>query len=228
MSVHLIGDIHGRKHEYLKYVDEFPFTLQVGDLDISRYEYLKKVNAAHHKIVPGNHEHYRHLKRFNHFLRDYGFASLNDVKFFFVRGADSWDKVHRTSGVNWFAEEEISYSGLNRALSDYMQDPPDIVISHCAPAQIAQVLCRPYKSQESLTETALQEMFDFHRPKAWFHGHYHKSNELGVRGCRFRCIAPGEVLELFSDGSYVPVYGRTHCTHCHSLKYEDKCPRGCH
>lgn len=218
-KVLLIGDIHGRvKTDYLPLVQDprCEPSVQLGDLDISKYSYLANVDSSRHKILPGNHDHYGYLNDHpQHFLKGWGVLEHGGLRFFYVRGANSIDKDYRVRGRDWWPEEELEMHELQAAIDfwhDLQSDRPEIILSHTAPTQVSEWLCRnngfgPYRATR--TERALQWIAEIGGAKFWYHGHHHKSATYDFNGCKFRCLASGEVLSVIQDG-YTVVRGATH------------------
>ena len=82
-------------------------------------------------------------------------------------------------------------------LDIYKRDKPDIVLSHDCPIEISDIIGSPNQLMRigglpsnftSKTQQLLQLMFDYHKPKRWFFGHYHTSFRKTVGGCKFRCL----------------------------------------
>ena len=91
-------------------------------------------------------------------------------KVMFFGGAESIDKYRRTPGIDWFPEEIPNYAEVDRALS--LETKVDIIISHTAPTDWTPDASRPEKVPDP-TCKMLQAILEVHRPKHWFHGHWH-------------------------------------------------------
>ena len=134
----LIGDVHGkyeRYHKIIRQIDNYPYTLQVGDFGF-KYDTLKNVDSTKHLILPGNHDQYDICYNYPHFLGDYGYTSLNRVEFFYFRGAYSIDRQYRTIGIDWFEQEQVSIDQFMKARELYREIKPDIVLTHDCPESI--------------------------------------------------------------------------------------------
>jgi hypothetical protein len=197
----LIGDIHGkydRYHKIIRQTDRHPYTLQVGDFGF-KYDTLNNVDPEKHKILGGNHDNYDTLPSIPHYLGDYGYSSLNGVKFFFYRGAYSIDRQYRTIGIDWWENEEVEIESFMKARELYREVKPDLVISHDCPEGISPYLLDPWsKIYQNKTGWALQELFNTHQPKLWRFGHYHKKWSMDVNGTNFKCLDELEMEVLNS------------------------------
>jgi hypothetical protein len=204
-ELYLIGDIHGRVEDYMQAVHvrnlNLQPSLQVGDLDISYYQFLRKVDAQNHRVLPGNHDHYGHVQKWPHFLGDWGRLEHGGYDLWYVRGAYSIDRDWRTEGRNWWAEEELTYGQGRSMLNDYELARPSIVVSHCAPTEIARLICWRLHGHfgNSRTEELLQQAFDIHHPRTWFFGHYHTPFTCTASGCTFRALGAGEIIRVWED-----------------------------
>lgn len=190
-SITLIGDVHGKYkhyHEIIREKDRHPYTLQIGDFGF-RYDTLKNVDSTQHLILPGNHDNYNDCYNYSHFLGDYGYTSLNRVKFFYYRGAYSIDRQSRTVGIDWWEDEQVTIDQFMKARELYRIVKPDIVITHDCPDEVGFRLLKPFQRKyENLTGWALQELFNIHQPKIWRFGHWHQSWNMNISGTDFRCL----------------------------------------
>lgn len=214
MSLRVIGDVHAqvdfvinRKHiPYLEIVSGCDYSVQIGDMgDNETYlELIAKVNAEKHRFFGGNHDHYCNLPQ--HALGDFGLHSLGGVVFFFVRGARSNDKSKlletgaRVGKKLWFEEEEVSLCLHDSILEAYLDEKPDIVLTHTCPPSIGKFVKDfvsnqsrfPIKKSESVddsrTGNLLERMLDNHRPNLWCFGHYHHDWHYNDGDTEFRCV----------------------------------------
>lgn len=212
----LIGDLHGNLSAYDKIVRIHEHTLQVGDFGLSNaWNKLlySDIDPDKHKIIGGNHDDWNWLTQGKpaHYLGRYGFTELNTAKFFFVSGGYSIDQWRRTSGflrgdnISWYWNEEASLEEMINCLDSYKYIKPDIVISHDCPVDVSNIIGSPTNLMRvgglpanftSKTQELLQLMFDFHQPDRWFFGHYHKSFNKVINGCKFRCLDIEETFKL--------------------------------
>lgn len=206
----LIGDVHGKISKYIPIAINAEHSIQIGDMGFrDSYELMRtcQLDATRHKFLPGNHDDYGVLP--NEFsLPDFGV--LEDTTFgkiFFVRGAFSIDKNHRTLGIDYFSNEELSYKTSLEAYELYMNEKPDIVLSHEGPTLATRKITSPailkefgWNPSTFLTSTTrmLNTMLDSHVPKLWVFGHYHRPLDQVISGCRFICLAELQYYDLLA------------------------------
>lgn len=98
---------------------------------------------------------------------------IDGFRILFIGGATSIDRRRRMPHVSWWPQEAITHADVERALS--VGGSVDAVISHDRPD------CFPWPNHirsEKLTEglsdrRALEAVWEHHRPRFWFHGHWH-------------------------------------------------------
>lgn len=199
MSITVIGDVHGQHNKYIKLIQAYPYTLQLGDFGF-RYDILDQVDKNHHRVLRGNHDNYD-LYHPN-LLDDFGIETLGGVEFYYVRGAYSIDKQARLSYEQqtirntWWEEEELSYAQGLKCLEFYEQTKPEIVCSHSCPASISEVvgdtrtlLAFGFPADWcSNTQHLLQAMLDIHKPSLWLFGHFHRNWNQIIDGVEYRCL----------------------------------------
>jgi hypothetical protein len=56
---------------------------------------------------------------------------------------------------------------------------------------------------ENVASAARQEMFEAHRPSAWYFGHFHLNREFLIGETKFRCFAEMAGFEVVSSDSIV-------------------------
>lgn len=191
MSIALIGDVHGkydRYHKIIRKEDYFPFTIQLGDFGF-KYDTLKNVDPERHKIIGGNHDNYSKIVDLPHYLGDYGLTSLNEIKFFYYRGAYSIDRMYRTIGIDWWSEEENKIEVFMQARELYRKNKPKIVLTHdCPELLVPHYIGFDKRVFQNTTAWALQELFNIHEPDLWIHGHYHLSKTTKFGNTTFICL----------------------------------------
>lgn len=191
-KIGLIGDVHGKVTTYMQRIHKFDATIQVGDFGfMTDWQKIarKKVNSEYHKIVPGNHEDYNFLLNEGspYSLGHFGTEYFHGLNFFFVRGAYSIDEDMRIIGISWWQEEQITYIQQEKALTEYIDTKPDIVITHTLPYDVVDNIF-PYMGSIRCSTTSLfQEMFSVHKPKLWVCGHFHPIKVLmkDILGTKF-------------------------------------------
>ncbi len=93
-KIRVFGDVHGRSNDYLKLIENTDYSVQLGDFGFD-YKFLGNVDDTKHVFFPGNHDNYDKCLWYPHCLGDYGYANLNSIDFYFVRGGFSIDKAWR-------------------------------------------------------------------------------------------------------------------------------------
>lgn len=116
-------------------------------------------------------------------------------------GAVSVDRAHRTEGVSWWPQEEITDADIARVVAG---GHADVMVTHDAPSTVRLPLGPPDPSW-SLADLAradrhrerLQQVVDVVMPSVIVHGHYHLAHE-SVTPMHY---GPVEVLGLDREGS---------------------------
>jgi hypothetical protein len=190
----VIGDVHGKLLKYRNILDKHKSfsSIQVGDFGFQKHHdwHIKHIDGDKHKINFGNHDYYPYLFE-KHSLENY---SLINNEIMTIRGAFSIDKIYRTEGVDWFANEELNYGDMKAAIDFYETNKPKIVISHDCPHEIRKLLFGI--EAKSITTNGLQIMLEIHKPELWIFGHHHTSIDEVIDGVRFRCLAELETMKL--------------------------------
>lgn len=189
----VVGDIHGKLSKYhnLIHIHQPEQSIQLGDFGFSKEHewFLRTMDCQRHKVLLGNHDDYTYLHR-EHSLGDV--SVLHDGEMMTIRGGYSIDKLYRTIGVDWWAEEEMDAKAWDQCIELYERTRPNIVLSHECPTEpLAQMFGI---SSPSYTAKGLQVLFDIHQPTLWVFGHHHKNKQEGIRGTEFICLAEGASL----------------------------------
>ena len=190
----LVGDVHQKNIQYEKIIDNCcGKSVVLGDFgfDTEHKWLLKYKDTERHKVLFGNHDYYP-LVNEKHSLGHFGMYE----GMFFVRGAETpwFDRGRRMMGVDLFENEQLTYAELTKAFELYVQEKPEIVISHECPQFLKEVEFG--YSESNVTTQGLDAMFDAHKPKYWFFGHYHKPIQATYKGCLFRCLDELESVEV--------------------------------
>lgn len=208
MKIICIGDVHGKTKQYQKMIRQKfsdKTTFQLGDMGIG----FKGVGL--HQMDPwhfwfrGNHDNPQKCREAYNYLGDYGY--LPNLYLFWTAGALSIDRAFRTEGVSWWADEELSYEELGKAIDLYVETKPRYVLSHEAPRSAAIVLLSTMQGEyadakgdcaNSRTAQALESMFQEHQPEEWVFGHYHVSHSFAVpyKNTKFTCVPELGTYEL--------------------------------
>jgi len=212
-KLRLLGDCHGRLDDYIEICKDAEnqglLTLQLGDLHTSEfavpYIKLKLPNwKDYHRYLFGNHDF--HPNRSDMCLGDWGWIDWG-YKIFYLSGGFSIDWEYRQKHMpgTWHPEEELSSDSLRQAVQLYEGVKPDLVLSHEAPREVANMIGNPsflrnwgYDPETFTTRTSetLQAMFEIHKPKAWYFGHFHVSKKLNLHGTDFQCLKELEYVDI--------------------------------
>jgi predicted phosphodiesterase len=105
---------------------------------------------------------------------------------FFMGGADSIDKAHRTLGDSWFPEEVVRGCDLQN-LPDVNVD---IFITHTCPMELVNEMLEFNSSKfGDPSPRELTELWKIYKPDLWFFGHWHVYKEMDMFGTK--CYALG-------------------------------------
>ena len=166
-----------------------------------------------HRFIRGNHDNPEVCKESPYYLGDYG---MHELGFFYLGGAVSIDRYcqghlsHlkmkpptappancyscRTEGVNFWENEELSDAELTEAINLYIEEKPEVVVTHECPSDMNEFVGSPPMRPiaelygRSRTAIALQMMYNAHQPKVWIFGHYHKRKKINTDKTRFECL----------------------------------------
>lgn len=210
----IFGDTHGRLNNYIELANKHGQSLHLGDVGF-RYDDLLELHPDNHKCIGGNHENYErsslyYFRKWPYFLGDYGTVP-HIADSFYVRGAWSidWEIREKSRAIgyqrSWWPEEELTTDRLEEAIQLYKQLKPNYMFSHECPFSVLPHVTNPafvrnFGYYEPLIKTktnqALQTMFDIHRPKLWFFGHYHINKKVQDGPTTFICVGEGQYYEL--------------------------------
>lgn len=208
----LIGDVHGKYKQYHRIIKECDSSIQVGDMGVGfryhgqstlkhgepcenpRYDLMKKQNA---RFIRGNHDNPNVCRNHTQWIPDGHIEIINGSKFMFVGGATSIDIHSRLEGYSWWVDEELNSSTLYKMVDLYLDEKPDVLVTHECPESITELMLATWKlDKKSATRQAFQSMIEMHSPYAWYFGHYHHSFSKQYRGCEFRCLAELEYVDI--------------------------------
>ena len=203
-----IGDIHGDFDTYKSIIENSPYpTIQVGDFgvgfkllhmpDTNAWEPpTEAMKAGDHMFIRGNHDNPSECRKTHGYIPD---ATMYG-HWFCVGGALSIDKEWRTEGFDWWEDEELSISELNKVIDIYESIKPDYVVTHTCPRSIAPKLFGSHIKTDgqfkSRTEQAFNTMFSIHKPKVWVFGHYHNTKSMYIDGTVFNCIGINDTMDI--------------------------------
>jgi len=152
----VIGDIHGKWHEYLNIIqnpnDPCSRSVQIGDFGLGfgeRQEYVdytfSEMNKENHdhRFIRGNHDNPGECKNNSNWIPD----GLCENGVMYIGGAHSIDQEYRTEGVSWWPDEELSYDEFGKLIAKYEEYKPETVITHDAPDSVARHLFKFYTEE---------------------------------------------------------------------------------
>lgn len=191
----VIGDIHGKTERYLKLLSRHRGepSVQLGDLGIGfpGDESLPPL-PGNTWFIRGNHDNPEAARSHGNYLGDYGCKTIDGIRIFYLSGAWSSDQWHRTEGVNWWRDEELSVAELQAAVDLYARVKPEIVLTHDGPEEAVRSLLAAHSAHKENNRTAtggaLNAMLDAHRPGKWIFGHWHTRFRKKIGGTEFRCL----------------------------------------
>ena len=202
-KLRLYGDVHGDGkviNDMIQTCHRFDLTIQMGDFGAGfGAEYnLDRADSELLKVLHGNHDNPQILNKYPHNLGRFGVHEFAGKKIFFVAGAWSIDRSYRTPGVDWWEDEELSYTEAEDCLVLWEQvcGEIDLVISHDGPPNFTQLINGSFP-KETHTGRLLWEMWKIHQPPLWRIGHWHKSFSKKIENTHFKCLSINEkeVLE---------------------------------
>lgn len=203
--IRFIGDIHGNYHKYLSLVNNGPeCSIQLGDMGVgfgsSIENTLKQIDEAYnaqydHKFIRGNHDNLSLCKSFGTFIEDGSFSSENGLGIFYLGGAFSVDQYLRTEGIDWWRDEELSYSEFDDVVADYEKYKPQIMVTHDCPDSIKHILVH-WDIIPTRTGSALTHMLSIHKPKLWVFGHHHRNLMTNIDGTQFLCVRDCDYVDI--------------------------------
>lgn len=213
MKTRLIGDIHGKIHEYknlssTKLNKGISGSIQLGDMGVgfgqsnfwrnALNSFMIENNAT---FIRGNHDNPHVSKEMPGYIPDGTIE--NDVMF--IGGAWSIDWPNRLPGVDWWPDEELSYEELYRLHDVYSIARPRVMITHDAPTDVAYEMFvetglaiggKNAKKIQTRTGEALQSMFEAHQPDCWFFGHWHYTVPYLVGKTNFLCLGELDYIDV--------------------------------
>ena len=197
MKVRLIGDIHGDFVALENIIKDVDYSIQVGDYGIGFGN--NPPAKTNHRFIRGNHDNLTECKDYHNFIPDGTVEDTGYNKIMFVGGAWSIDRAWRTEGVDWWADEEVSYSRANELIDLYEQIKPDIMITHDIPRTISMKIFNHLHEKNNfmnITNGMFESMFSIHKPKLWFFGHWHQNRVEVIDGCRFMCLGINSYVDI--------------------------------
>jgi len=188
----------------MKLIKDAEYSVQLGDFgwgDIYRqldwYLDQKLYDRNHHMIIPGNHDDYDHLP--NSALGNYGYRLIDQIGFYWIRGAKSPDYKERKVGLDWWREEELSYLEMQSAIDVYVQVQPTLMLSHECPLSLIPHIGKRdtfLGAEPSATQKGLQICLDIHKPRFWVFGHHHVTRAFYDGYTVFACLKEADYIDI--------------------------------
>jgi hypothetical protein len=212
----LVGDIHGKTHDYINFSlafgmrhasDPIPVrSVQVGDFGIGFagsywHEQISKwmKEFPQHRFIRGNHDDPAKCKEMPNYIAD----GTVEGDVMYLGGAWSIDHAYRTEGVSWWRDEELTIEELDSLIDLYAKTKPRVMITHDCPTQIAWDMFisrgQSLAGQTQIktrTGEALQTMWEIHQPQEWYFGHWHQTRDLTLHGTRFQCLGELDFIDV--------------------------------
>lgn len=218
-AIIVIGDVHGYTKTYQKFLSKIDWTqetIQCGDMGLGFSGVGLHPMHENNKFIRGNHDDPAKCRKHKNYLGEYGYDARREL--FYISGAWSIDRDMRIEGQTWWAEEELSYTELQKCIDLYEQTKPRLVVSHECPSKAGETLLYSMSGdyfaakgdcQTSRTAQAMQSMLDIHQPKEWVFSHYHINKSFQVPGYETKFTCVGGMMESNSQPQWYPlVYGR--------------------
>lgn len=201
----LLGDLHGNWKSLDRAINNYGIDEEyiiLGDVGIGFHGH-NFPNKFDYKVkfIRGNHDNPQVCQQHEDSLGEYGvYKGMG-----FVSGAWSIDRAYRTTGYDWWPDEELSMLQLQNAIDLMQKEQPEIMISHDAPASIASMVLKkggfgplyPNRTNQALeivknTVPAI---------KLWVFGHFHVPFDMTVDGCRYVCLDTSSHNMILSETS---------------------------
>ena len=218
----ITGDTHADISRILK-IDDSEMTkndivIILGDFgviwgDSERTEYCLKALGEKNfttAFLDGNHENFVEIARLEKImfwndgyvgLLPYGVIHLlrgeiyniNDKRIGVCGGANSVDLWHRTEGISWWREEEITNNDINKfmTIAEEYDNKVDIMLSHDAPASIIPIV-KLYSGvndgEISNSQKQLEKINQTVEFNKWYFGHWHIDKTITDK---FECLYRG-------------------------------------
>lgn len=201
-----IGDIHGDVSAYNRALGRCEESVQVGDFGMGFIapSYKEMVDTFHtdhptHRFIRGNHDDPAACKLSPGWIEDGAYDA--DREIMYIGGAWSIDYAIRTPGRNWWHDEELSLTELERIRADFVYFKPKVVVTHDCPRSVAMHLFfRPPFDTRNHFRTRTSEAFDVmlrdHIPDLWIFGHWHEDHRVKIGGTEFICIGIGNSVDI--------------------------------
>lgn len=206
MKIRFCGDVHGHYRAYKRLIEDCPVSIQVGDMGVGfKYwephanelrsaanpPYRTMVERGDHRFIRGNHDNPEVCKTQSLWIPD---GTLVHDRVFCVGGAVSIDRAYRTEGLDWWPDEELSTSELDRVVDDFVALKPEVVCTHDCPDFVANEYLawknRAKIVDGSRTRQALDAAYALveRKPRLWLFGHWHDTCHFVRTGTHFQML----------------------------------------
>lgn len=188
-----IGDVHAKFDRYLELTETAESSIQVGDFGAG-FRDLPLISTDH-RFIRGNHDNPAICRNSPNWIPD---CTVED-RIMFVGGGESIDRVNRTEGLDWWADEQLSTDQFFQAMDTWENSHADIMVTHECPHDISPLLFdkRGMKVRNpSKTSQALSSILWIRRPKIWIFGHWHIGVDEVIDGTRFICLGELQAIDL--------------------------------
>lgn len=200
----IVGDIHSKYEQYLNIIWNVDKSIQIGDFGFDYSIFERENIGANHRFIAGNHDHHFNLIEnppANYIGR---WKIENDI--LYIGGGCSIDRVYRTEGIDWFPNEELSYTeqeAILKELDIYGRDIK-LVLSHEAPSRICHRIGNhkilvDYGFEPNWTSNTakfLDHVIDIIKPDIFCHGHMHIRHRTKMNGIEFIGLAELNYIDL--------------------------------
>jgi hypothetical protein len=214
----IVGDIHGKFNDYTffslgqgrtRHNGDAPppeCSIQIGDFGMGFYkDYWHDMVAdwqtrnPGHRFIRGNHDDPARCKLMPGYIAD----GMVEGDVMYLGGAWSIDHAHRTEGVSWWRDEELSVMEFDRLLKVYQEVKPRVMITHDCPTSVAwdMFISRGdsiggKKQVKTRTGEYLEWMWGIHKPELWFFGHWHQTRNINLMGTEFQCLGELDYVDV--------------------------------
>jgi predicted phosphodiesterase len=200
-----VGDVHGHTKAFSSLVRELRIEhgqsvpiIQVGDMGIGfkGVKYKRPDNSVF--FIHGNHDNPKHCATTPGYLGRHGTINrIGGDALWYCSGAWSIDQKHRIPNKTWWADEQLSYQEMNKALSEF--NGQKIVFTHDCPLAIYYKLGIS-RAVKTLTACAFNLITEHETPpKLWVFGHHHRKADFWHKGTRYVCLPELETIVVEVD-----------------------------
>lgn len=193
MKIRFVGDVHGKIPQYLDVIKDAEHSIQVGDMGIGFVDV--PVLPKNHRWIRGNHDNPALAKEHPNYLDDG--TIYNGMMC--IGGAWSIDRQYRTEGLDWWADEELSYQRLFELIKFACDYRPKVMVTHDCPSSMIPVLFPNAIPIQTRTQNALDVILNEVKPELWVFGHWHRSIDFcnkAMYDTRFVCLNELEYKDI--------------------------------